>query len=65
VEDGEGVFAFVHASCTEDDGSEVDACVAEEWEGGGASEEFDVCDGDVADDVGGVVEHGEGGDTFV
>jgi hypothetical protein len=65
VEDGEGVFAFVHASSAEDDGDEVDACVAEEWEGRGASEEFDVCDGDVADDVGGVVEDREGGDAFV
>ena len=55
MEDGERVFAFEHASRREDDCDEVDAGVLEEGERRGLCEEFDVNDGDVADDVGVVV----------
>jgi hypothetical protein len=51
VEDRERVFPFVHASCGEDDGDEVDAGVSEERQGGGFGEELDIDAGDVADDV--------------
>jgi hypothetical protein len=51
VEDGKRVFAFEHASRGQDDGDKVDAGIAEEEERRGLGEEFDVDDGDIADDV--------------
>lgn len=43
----------------------MDAGVAEEEERRGLGEEFDVDNGDVADDVGVVVQHGKRGYAFV
>ena len=40
MEDGEGVFAVIHAALGEDDRYEVDAGGAEEGEGGGFCEEL-------------------------
>jgi len=42
VEDGEGVFAVLHAALVEDDGYEVDAAGVEEGEGGRFGEELVV-----------------------
>lgn len=40
VEDRDRVSAVVHAAFGEDDGDEVDAGRAEEWEGGGLRKEL-------------------------
>jgi len=42
VEDGEGVFAVLHAAFVKDDGYEVDAAGVEEGEGGRFGEELVV-----------------------
>ena len=65
VEDGKGVFTLVHAASGENNGDKVDAGIAEERERGGFREEFHVGDADIADDVLGIVEDGQGRDAFV
>lgn len=59
VEDWESILAILHSTLHEDDGQEVDTGGVQEWQRGGFGEVADVDDGDVADDVLGVVDDGE------
>ena len=65
VENGERVFAILHAPSGEDDADKVDAGISEERKRRRLGEKLDVDGGDVADHISGIVENGQRGDAFI
>ena len=55
MEHGEGIFAFVHSSCRENDADEMDTCVSKEWKGRGLCQKLDIDGGDITDDVASII----------
>ena len=65
MKDGERILAFEHASCRENDGDEVNTCIAEERKGGGFGEEFDIHIRDIPNHIVIMIYHGKRGNAFV